>query len=142
MRVYLGGDPAKGGKVDVAGARDAYSQFFGTKDQPNKPACTTVQMMPPAAERGSLIEIDLVALRRFVVERPKGARRMRRASGHGRPHWACAQHGLRSAMPRVVARGVTHALRGLPGTATQGLGAARKRSPMRRAPTNADVCPR
>ena len=47
MRVYLGGDPAKGGKVDVAGARAGYSQFFGTKDQPNKPACTTVQVVLP-----------------------------------------------------------------------------------------------
>src|SRR6202034_121396 len=28
MRVYLGGDPAKGGKMDVAGARAGYSQFL------------------------------------------------------------------------------------------------------------------
>ncbi|HEY4762935.1 MAG TPA: Rid family hydrolase [Candidatus Sulfotelmatobacter sp.] len=63
MRVYLGGDPAKGGKMDVAGARAGYSQFFGTKDQPNKPACTTVQVVLPAGDRGALIEIDVVAVR-------------------------------------------------------------------------------
>jgi enamine deaminase RidA (YjgF/YER057c/UK114 family) len=63
MRVYLGGDPAKGGKIDILGARAAYSQFFGTKDQPNKPACTTVQVVLPSAARGALVEIDIVAVR-------------------------------------------------------------------------------
>ena len=63
MRVYLGGDPAKGGKMDITGARAGYSQFFGTKDQPNKPACTTVQVVLPAGDRGGLIEIDVVAVR-------------------------------------------------------------------------------
>jgi enamine deaminase RidA (YjgF/YER057c/UK114 family) len=63
MRVYLGGDPAKGRKMDVAGARAGYSQFFGTKDQPNKHACTTVQVVLPAGDRGALTEIDVVAVR-------------------------------------------------------------------------------
>jgi enamine deaminase RidA (YjgF/YER057c/UK114 family) len=63
MHVYLGGDPAKEGKMDYAGMMAGYTQFFGTKDQPNKPARTTVQVILPAAERGGLIEIDLVAVR-------------------------------------------------------------------------------
>jgi enamine deaminase RidA (YjgF/YER057c/UK114 family) len=63
MRVYLGGDPAKDGKVDLAGMTAGYSQFFGTKDQPNKPARTTLQVVLPAASRGALVEIDLVAVR-------------------------------------------------------------------------------
>ena len=63
MRVYLGGDPAKDGKSDFAGMMAGYSQFFGTKDQPNKPARTTVQVVLPAGARGALIEIDLVAVR-------------------------------------------------------------------------------
>ena len=63
MRVYLGGDPAKDGKVDFAGMTAGYSQFFGTKDQPNKPARTTLQVVLPAASRGALVEIDLVAVR-------------------------------------------------------------------------------
>ena len=63
MRVYLGGDPAKGGKMDVLGARAGYSQFFGTKDQPNKPACTAVQVVLPAGARGALVEIDVIAVR-------------------------------------------------------------------------------
>ena len=63
MHVYLGGDPAKEGKMDYAGMMDGYSQFFGTKEQPNKPARTTVQVVLPAGARGGLIEIDLVAVR-------------------------------------------------------------------------------
>jgi len=63
MHVYLGCDPAKDGKMDFAGMMAGYSQFFGTKDQPNKPARTTVQVVLPAAARGGLVEIDLVAVR-------------------------------------------------------------------------------
>jgi len=63
MRVFLGADPAKGGKGDFAGMTAGYTQFFGTKDQPNKPARTTLQVDLPAASSGALIEIDLVAVR-------------------------------------------------------------------------------
>jgi enamine deaminase RidA (YjgF/YER057c/UK114 family) len=63
MRVYLGGDPAKDGKIDFAGMTAGYTQFFGTKDQPNKPARTTLQVVLPAGSRGALVEIDLVAVR-------------------------------------------------------------------------------
>lgn len=63
MHVYLGGDPAKDGKMDFAGMMAGYSQFFGTREQPNKPARTTVQVVLPAGTRGGLIEIDFVAVR-------------------------------------------------------------------------------
>ncbi|MGO4210475.1 Rid family hydrolase [Terriglobus sp. 2YAB30_2] len=63
MHVYLGGDPEKDGKMDVAGMMAGYTQFFGTKDQPNKPARTTVQVVLPAGARGGLVEIDMVAVR-------------------------------------------------------------------------------
>ena len=63
MRVYLGADPAKGGKMDFEGMMAAYSQFFGTQEQPNKPARTTVQVVLPAGDRGALVEIDVIAVR-------------------------------------------------------------------------------
>jgi enamine deaminase RidA (YjgF/YER057c/UK114 family) len=63
MRVYLGADPAKGGEMDYRGMMAGYSQFFGTKDQPNTPARTTVQVVLPAASRGALVEIDVIAVR-------------------------------------------------------------------------------
>ena len=61
MHVYLGGEL---GKPDFAGMMAGYTQFFGTKEQPHKPARTTVQVVLPAASRGALIEIDLIAVRR------------------------------------------------------------------------------
>ena len=63
MRVYLGADPAKGNKGDFAGMMAAYSQFFGTREQPNKRARTTLQVVLPAGERGALVEIDVIAVR-------------------------------------------------------------------------------
>lgn len=63
MHVYLGADPAKGSKMDFDGMMAAYSEFFGTQEQPNKPARTTVQVVLPAGERGALVEIDIVAVR-------------------------------------------------------------------------------
>ena len=63
MHVYLGADPAKGSKMDFEGMMAAYSEFFGTQEQPNKPARTTVQVVLPAGDRGALVEIDVIAVR-------------------------------------------------------------------------------
>jgi enamine deaminase RidA (YjgF/YER057c/UK114 family) len=63
MRVYVGADPAKDGKADIAGMTAGYTQFFGTKDQPHTPARTTLQAVLPSAASGSLVEIDFVAVR-------------------------------------------------------------------------------
>ena len=63
VRVYLGANPATDGKPDFSGLMAGYTQFFGTKDQPNKPARTTVQVTLPAASLGALIEIDVIAVR-------------------------------------------------------------------------------
>lgn len=60
MHVYLGGEL---GKPDFDGMMAGYTQFFGTRDQPNKPARTTLQVVLPAGARGGLIEIDLIAVR-------------------------------------------------------------------------------
>jgi len=60
LRVFLVGDPDKGGKMDFAGLQAGYTQFFGTKEQPNLPARTTVQVAGLAGP-GLLVEIDAVA---------------------------------------------------------------------------------
>ena len=62
LRVFLVGDPDKGGKMDFAGLQAGYTQFFGTKEQPNLPARTTVQVAALAGP-GLLVEIDAVAAR-------------------------------------------------------------------------------
>lgn len=60
MRVYLAGDPAKGGKMDFAGMMEAYRAVFGTPQQPNKPARVTVQVAALGAP-GALAEIEVQA---------------------------------------------------------------------------------
>jgi len=62
MRVFLVGDPAMGGKMDFPGMMGAYSQFFGTPTQPNKPSRTTVQVAGLASP-GALVEIEAQAVR-------------------------------------------------------------------------------
>jgi enamine deaminase RidA (YjgF/YER057c/UK114 family) len=60
MRVYLVGDPAKAGKMDFEGMMSAYKQYFGTAEQPNKPARVTVQVASLVGP-GMLVEIEVQA---------------------------------------------------------------------------------
>lgn len=59
MTVFLVGDPALGGRMDFAGFMEAYSEHFGTKDQPNLPARSTVQVAG-LVQPGMLVEIEVV----------------------------------------------------------------------------------
>ncbi len=60
MKVYLVGDPAKGGAMDFAGMNGAFKKVFGTEAVPTKPSRVTVQVAGLAAP-GSLVEIELTA---------------------------------------------------------------------------------
>ncbi|HYE53083.1 MAG TPA: RidA family protein [Azospirillaceae bacterium] len=62
MHVFLVGDPATENRMDFAGMMRAYTRHFGTPEQPNKPARTTVQVAGLAAP-GMLVEIEVVAAR-------------------------------------------------------------------------------
>lgn len=62
MHVLLAGDPANGGKMDFPGLQAAYTQFFGTKDQPNKPARAAMQVAALAAP-WALVEIEVIAVK-------------------------------------------------------------------------------
>ena len=66
MRVYLAGDPAKDGKMDFAGMMGAYTTFFGTPAQPNKPARVTVQVASLVGP-GMLCEIEVQAARKHMA---------------------------------------------------------------------------
>ena len=59
MLVFLVGDPANGGKMDFKGFMEAYTQFFGTPDQPNLPARSAVQVAGLASP-GVLVEVEVV----------------------------------------------------------------------------------
>jgi enamine deaminase RidA (YjgF/YER057c/UK114 family) len=61
IREFIG--PDKDGKYDRPGVRAGLVQFFGTKDQPNKPASTGVYAHLLAGDRGGLVELDFVVAR-------------------------------------------------------------------------------
>jgi enamine deaminase RidA (YjgF/YER057c/UK114 family) len=63
MNIYMVGDPSKGNAMDFEGMMAAYRRYFGTHEQPNKPARTTVQVV--ALRRpGALMEIEVVAAKK------------------------------------------------------------------------------
>lgn len=62
MHVYLAADPAKGNTLDFAGMNAAYAKFFGTVEQPNKPARAAMQVAALVAP-GTLVEIEVIAVR-------------------------------------------------------------------------------
>jgi enamine deaminase RidA (YjgF/YER057c/UK114 family) len=65
MHVYLVGDPAKQGAMDFSGFMEGYTEFFGTKSQPNKPARSAMQVAHLAAP-SALVEIEVIAVRSHV----------------------------------------------------------------------------
>ena len=72
MHVYLVGDPSKGGQMDFAGMMAGYTQYFGTPEQPNKPARSAVQVAALAFP-GVMVEIEVIAVRhRGVHAEPAG----------------------------------------------------------------------
>jgi enamine deaminase RidA (YjgF/YER057c/UK114 family) len=60
LTVFLVGDPKLGGRLDFAGFNDAYSQYFGTAQQPNKVARSVVQVAA-LANPVFLVEIEAIA---------------------------------------------------------------------------------
>ena len=68
VNVFLVGDPKLDGKMDFNGLNAAYSQYFGSPDQPNKPVRTALQVaalpMP-----GGLLEIEMTAAKDITPPR-------------------------------------------------------------------------
>ncbi len=59
--VFLAADP-KLGKIDFPGLQASFTQFFGTKEQPNKPARSAFQVANLVAP-GYLLEIEVIAVK-------------------------------------------------------------------------------
>jgi enamine deaminase RidA (YjgF/YER057c/UK114 family) len=59
MQVFMVADP-KDNKLDFAGLMTAYKKFFGTAEQPNKPARSAFQVAALVAP-GALVEIEVIA---------------------------------------------------------------------------------
>ena len=63
MTVFLVGDPEMDGRMDFGGFMKAYTKYFGTEEQPNKPARAAVQIAGLAGGPNMLIEIEVVIAR-------------------------------------------------------------------------------
>ena len=61
MTVFMAADPTTG-KLDFPAMNSEYVKYFGTKDQPNKPARSAVQVAHLAAPWG-LLEVEVIAVK-------------------------------------------------------------------------------
>ncbi|WP_136162821.1 RidA family protein [Sphingomonas flavalba] len=62
LTVYLVGDPKLGGRMDFDGMNEGFRQFFGSADNPNSVARSTVQVAALAGPE-YLVEIEATAAR-------------------------------------------------------------------------------
>ncbi|HEY0997841.1 MAG TPA: RidA family protein [Gemmatimonadaceae bacterium] len=62
LTVFLVGDPTLGGQMDFAGMNEGFRQFFGSAENPNTVARSTIQVAALAAP-GYLVEIEATAAR-------------------------------------------------------------------------------
>ena len=60
MTVFMVADPANDNKLNFPGLMAGYGQFFGTKEQPNKPARSAVQVAGLVLP-GALLEVEVIA---------------------------------------------------------------------------------
>jgi len=74
MTVFMAADPANDNKLNFPGLMAGYSQFFGTTEQPNKPARSAVQVAALVAP-GALLEIEVIAVKPRKAARPKPSHR-------------------------------------------------------------------
>lgn len=74
LTAFVNGDPKMGGKMDFAGFNEGYRQFFGTAENPNLVARSTVQVAGLAGPY-FLIEIEAIAAKAPVAEKPAAAKK-------------------------------------------------------------------
>lgn len=72
LTVFLVGDPNMDGKMDFEGFMKAYTQFFGTDEQPNLPARSAIQIAGLAGGPGMLVEIEMVLAKPTNSAKAKG----------------------------------------------------------------------
>lgn len=62
LTVFVAGDPALGGKMDFAGMNEGFKTFFGTAENPNTVARSTIQVAALAGP-AFLVEIEATAVK-------------------------------------------------------------------------------
>jgi enamine deaminase RidA (YjgF/YER057c/UK114 family) len=71
MTVFMVADPTKDNKLNFPGLMAGYTKFFGTADQPNKPARSAVQVAALVAP-GALLEVEVIAVKKPTKGPNKG----------------------------------------------------------------------
>ena len=61
--VFMAPDPSKGGEMDFAGMNKVWLTYFGTPEQPNKPARAAFKVAALAG-KGALLEIEFIAAKK------------------------------------------------------------------------------
>jgi enamine deaminase RidA (YjgF/YER057c/UK114 family) len=74
MTVFMVADPTKDNKLDFAGLMAGYTKFFGTAEQPNKPARSAMQVAALVVP-GALVEIEVIAVKPHKAETHAGKTR-------------------------------------------------------------------
>jgi enamine deaminase RidA (YjgF/YER057c/UK114 family) len=74
MTVFMTADPTKDNKLDFAGLMTGYTKFFGTTEQPNKPARSAVQVAALVAP-GALVEIEVIAVKPHKIDKLRKTKR-------------------------------------------------------------------
>ena len=62
MTVFMAADPTNDNKLNFPGLMAGYTKFFGTADQPNKPARSALQVAALVAP-GALLEVEVIAVK-------------------------------------------------------------------------------
>jgi enamine deaminase RidA (YjgF/YER057c/UK114 family) len=69
MTVFMVADPANDNKLNFPALMAGYTQFFGTPEQPNKPARSAVQVAALVAP-GALLEVEVIAVKPRQAKHP------------------------------------------------------------------------
>src|SRR3546814_16074724 len=86
LTVFVAGDPKLGGKMDFAGVNEGFKMFFGTPENPETVARSTIQVTALAGP-AFLVEIEATAAR-MPSKRPEKRRVGKECVQECRTRWA------------------------------------------------------
>ena len=85
MTVFMVADPANDNKLNFPALMAGYTQFFGTAEQPNKPARSAVQVAALVAP-GALLEVEVIAAGPPTARPPAAGQRAGKSGAAPKAH--------------------------------------------------------
>jgi enamine deaminase RidA (YjgF/YER057c/UK114 family) len=83
MTVFMVADPANDNKLNFPALMAGYTQFFGTAEQPNKPARSAVEVAALVAP-GALLEVEVIAAKPRAAAHGPAASGSAKSGGAGK----------------------------------------------------------